>query len=160
MKEIILKPSIALLIGIGFGANAQTATVSVSGGEAVGSNGTVGYSVGQVLDESYTSSSGSVHTGIMASFEIILLSDASEQPHAIQLKAYPNPTSNYLELKADQATGDLQYQLLEIDGRTITFGRLNNSSALIDMTLLPSKTYFLKVMTSDRVIQTFKIIKN
>ena len=69
------------------------------------------------------------------------------------LKVYPNPVKNILNVETDKKGMD--YQLLNINGQVVSNGKLENTNQEINFSALPSGTYFLKINNE----KTHKIIK-
>lgn len=157
MKHKKLKLGV-LLVGFNLSAQAQQAATA-SGGNASGSGGSVAYTVGQVVYTTNTGSNGSVAQGVQQAYEIsIVLGVENHQIHLIQ--AYPNPTINYLTLNVgDSDLASLNYQLYDITGKLIESKRIASSIETINMEILPSAIYFLKVTNNIKEVKTFKIIK-
>ena len=146
-----------LLLGIGV-TNAQE-TVTTTGGEASGTGGTASYSVGQVVYTSATGTNGSVAQGVQQPYEISTTVGIKETSINLELSVYPNPTTDYLTLKvADFET--LNFQLIDIQGRIIENKKVTASNTTIKMEALPKAVYFLNVTKNNRIIKTFKIVKN
>ena len=87
----------------------------------------------------------------------------SETAIDIELAVYPNPTTDYLQLKVDTPTSfinkQLRYQLVDLQGKVIAGKNVNTSSTTINMQTLPKATYFLRVSDKQQKVKTFKIIK-
>jgi len=146
------------------GLKAQT-TFPVTGGNATGSKGSVSWSVGQVLYNTYTGTNGSVAQGVQQPFEIMVVS-AIEEAKGIDLSCivYPNPTKDVLRLKMDANTAvnlrNLSYLLYDINGKQIKSDKLEGSETIIETADLAPAIYILKVIQGSKEIKTFKIIKN
>jgi hypothetical protein len=148
----------ALLLGLGLTAQAQQATTA-SGGNASGSGGTVSYSIGQIVYTTNTGSNGKVSQGVQQPFEIsvVLGIDNHQMKH---IKAYPNPTVDYLTLDVgDSELNSMNFQLYDLTGKLIENRKITSSMETIRMENLPSATYFLKVINNNKEVKTFKIIK-
>ena len=146
-----------LLLGIGV-TNAQE-TVTTTGGEASGTGGTASYSVGQVVYTTATGTNGSVAQGVQQPYEISTTVGIKETSINLELSVYPNPTTDYLTLKvADFET--LNFQLIDIQGRIIENKKVTTSNTILKMEALPKAVYFLNVTKNNRIIKTFKIVKN
>lgn len=147
-----------LLLGYSLSVQAQQATTA-SGGNASGSGGTVAYSVGQVVYTTITGSNGSAAQGVQQAFEIsIVLGVENHQVNLI--RAYPNPTIDYLTLNVGNSDlSYLNFQLYDITGKLIENKKITSATETIRMENLPSATYFLKVTNNNKVVKTFKIIK-
>jgi Secretion system C-terminal sorting domain len=141
-------------------SNAQQATTA-AGGDALSTGGSVSYSIGQIDYTTNISTSGSVAQGVQQPFEIYIVSGIENTAINLNLAAYPNPTTDFLqlEIKGDNLQ-DLTFQLVDLTGKIITSRKIANTTEIIDMEILSSATYFLKVIQNSQEIKTFKIIKN
>lgn len=159
MEQKKLKLSV-LLLGLGLTAQAQQA-VSATGGDASGSGGTVAYSVGQIVFTTNAEASGSVAQGVQQPYEISIVLGIENHQFSIDLQAYPNPTTDYLQLKVEsEASNDLMYQLFDLSGKLIEHKIIASTTETIQMEHLPSAVYFLKVSNNNKTFKSFKIIKN
>jgi hypothetical protein len=148
-----------VLLGLGLAAHAQQATTA-AGGNASGSGGTVAYSVGQIVYTTYASSSGSVAQGVQQPYEISSVLVIDNPTINVQLSAYPNPTSNFLQLNVGKADlSACSFQLIDINGKLLESRKINNSIEKIGLENLSSATYFLKVSINNKEVKIFKIIK-
>ena len=163
MKHKRLKLSALLFLGLGLtGLQAQT-SVNATGGDALGSGGSASYSVGQVAYQTHTRTSGSVSEGVQQPFEISVVTGIEEAKDIfLNVSAYPNPTTDYLELKVENLQlSELSYKLYDISGKVYQNKEIGNSITKIEMQNLPQGIYFIKVIdTKNKEVKTFKIIKN
>ena len=142
-------------------AQAQEST-NASGGNATGSGGTVAYSVGQVVYTTNTGTNGSVAQGVQQPFVISVVT-AIEEAKGINLSvsAYPNPTTDYLQLKVEsEKLKDLSFQLYDISGKLLQSKKITGNQTSIAMGNLVPANYFVKVIQGNKEVKTFKIIKN
>ena len=141
-------------------AHAQQST-TVNGGDASGSGGTAAYSVGQVVYTTNTGTTGSVAQGVQQPFEISIVLGLDDNSISLNMKAYPNPTTDYLTLNvSNNEFSNLNFQLIDITGKIIETRKIVNSIETISMEELPKAIYFLKVVNNNKDVKTFKIIKN
>ena len=142
---------------------AQQATLS-SGGNATGSDGSSSYSIGQIDYITATGSAGSVGQGLQQPFEISTLSGEEFTQIKLQMMIYPNPTTSYVNLKIDASEEfnmeSMSYQLFDMSGREINNKKIMASETQISLENLSSAIYFLKVSNNDKIVKTFRIIKN
>lgn len=151
---------ILFLVGSYSRLYAQDAT-SASGGNAVGSNGSVSYTVGQVVYTTQTGSTGSVAQGVQQPYEIYQLSGAQFTAIKVSILAYPNPTQSALTLDIlNQDIDQLNYSLVDIQGRLVMTAQIIEPHTLLLLENLPTATYILKISSHNKEIKTFKIIKN
>lgn len=158
MKHKIIITSVAVLFLGVVGLQAQE-NVASAGGNATGSNGTSSYTVGQVAYTTATGTDGSVSQGVQQAYEITMISGVEETNINLEMKVYPNPVTNYLTLTVGD-TDDLDYQLSDMNGNVLESNIVKSNSTTIKMEELSTATYFLKVMSNNQVIKTFKIIKS
>ena len=161
MKHKRLKLS-AMLLGLGLtGLQAQDA-IPATGGNASGSGGSASYSVGQVVYTTTSNSNGSVAQGVQQPFEISVVSSI-EETNGIYLSclAYPNPTTNNLQLKVESDNlKNLSYQLFDSNGKLLESKPIIGNETTIIMSNLVESIYFIKVVQFKKEIKSFKIIKN
>ncbi len=158
MKKTVLFLGCCLL---GWGTNlyAQQGTVS-SGGESSGTGGKVNFTIGQIDYQTETGTNGTITQGLQQPYEIYVYTGIEVAGVNLVSEVYPNPTNGSLTLKIDEnLLGNLTYQLFDVEGKLISKNSIVSSETKIDMSLLASAKYFIKVMSSDKEIKTFKIIK-
>lgn len=165
MKYITMKKanlSTVLLFVLGLTGLLAQNTIPASGGNATGSGGSVNYTVGQVVDDTYTGTNGSVAQGVQQPYEISVVNGIDEALGiSLEIKVYPNPTMDFIKLKtANYEIQNLRYQLYDMNGRLVKENKVEGDETSIAMSNLVPATYFLKVMDNKEVIKTFKIIKN
>ena len=139
--------------------SAQKETVA-SGGDATGIGGTSSYSVGQVVYTTDTGTNGSVAKGVQQPYDISITTGVTETTISLTLSVYPNPTTNYLTLKIEEAYKSASYQLIDLQGKVIKSNKVDGDETTIKMEGLPTSIYFLSISDNNQLIKTFKIIKN
>lgn len=160
MRNEKVKLGAALLLCLGLHSlHAQVASPA-SGGNATGPGGTVSYTVGQVV---YTveGSNGSLAQGVQQPYTISLITGVEgTEGITLQYNAYPNPTSRYVTLKAeDFKTTGLSYQLYDLTGKQLENRKVNAAETSIDMSDREQAAYLLKVIDNGREVKVFKILK-
>ncbi len=159
MKKKLLQVLILLLYSINI-IKAQQATLA-SGGVASGGAGNISYSIGQVNYTAITGSTGNVNQGMQQAFEIFTLTGKELIRINLQIMAYPNPTTSFVNLKIDGADFQgLSYQLIDLNGKEIQNQQINNAETNIQLENLFNANYLLKVNNNSTTIKIFKIIKN
>ncbi len=140
-------------------AQAQEAVIS-AGGDALGSGGSVAYSVGQIIYATNIGTNGLVAQGVQQPYTISTVLGIEEDPIKLDFTAYPNPTINFLTLNVGKAElSSLSFQLYDLRGILIESRKILNSTETISMENLTSGMYFLKVTNNNKDLKTFKIIK-
>lgn len=150
-----------LITIISFFKSYSQQSVSVSGGNAIGIGGTSSYSVGQITYTSQTSSGGNVNLGVQQPYEIVTLGNDNFTEINLLISAYPNPTTNLLNLVvSDDKWNNLSYQLFDINGKIVSnLQKIRASETSLSMQELQQGIYFLAVNSDGKTIKTFKIIK-
>jgi hypothetical protein len=149
-----------LLLGFALTAQAQQASTA-TGGDATGSGGFAAYSVGQIVYTTNTGTTGSVAQGVQQPYEISVELGIENSFIALEVSAYPNPTTHYLTLHIGNTLSEnLHFELCDLGGKILERRKINSSSETINMENLATATYFLKVSNANNQIKIFKIIKN
>ena len=134
---------------------------TASGGVSSGSGGTSTYSVGQIVYTTNTGAGGSVAQGVQQPYEISIVLDLEDHQISLNMKVYPNPTSDFLILNVGNfELSTLNFELFDVSGKLFESKKITSITETISMENLPSSTYFLKVTSNNEEVKTFKIIKN
>lgn len=175
MKHINLKIINLLIIMMlffsyeGISQNTQTnsnnimGTINTSGTNAIGSSGTVAYSIGQVFYTYIGQSVYNVAQGIQhEELEKTLTTPENSIEPKTEIFIFPNPTTDFvtvnmegLEFNNEQRS----YQLYDMQGRLLKQNTINHSETQINLTDLSSSIYILQVYSNNKVLKTFKILK-
>ena len=158
MKKIFI---FLCVLMTGIGAYAQRA-VSASGGESLGSGGSVSYTIGQTFYSANVGTSGQISEGVQQAYEIYDVTELQNPISTnISLSAFPNPTNDFLTLHIDGDYIDgLDCTMYDISGKEIMQMQIGSSETSIDMQSLPSATYFVRITNGKNEVKTFKIVKN
>ena len=154
LKVIVF--SLLFLVEFTFAQSVLTAT----GGEAVGTGGSLSYTIGQVNYIKASGIGGTASQGVQQAFTITVL--GNDDFSSIELKAvvFPNPTTNYINLIiTNVASEDLSYRLFDINRRLISSHKITSQETIIPMERLASATYLLYVLDQNSQLKVFKIIK-
>lgn len=136
-------------------------TLAAGGGDGVSSAGKVSFTIGQVSYMSVSGNNGSASEGVQQALEIFTLGVADFSA-TVTLSVFPNPAADYLMLQwwASEKTEKLRYKIHDVSGKLISEQPLQEEKTLIDLLAYANGTYFLEVFSTEKSIQTFKIIKN
>jgi hypothetical protein len=127
----------------------------------VGSNGSVSYTVGQVVYTTNSGEEGSVAQGVQQTYEIYVITGTDLLPSAtLSCKAFPNPVTDFLILGMEVIEiKSFSYLLSDINGKVIGTGKITNEQTKIQMGAYRSGNYFLQVLLGNDAFKTFKIVK-
>ena len=149
--------SIAAAI-LSFNAYSQNNTLS-AGGDAEGENGSVSYSIGQVVYTSAQGSNGNINQGLQQPYDIGVITGLEEL--GINLTVFPNPTAGALTLNiADEESALLSYQLFDASGRLVDSKSKLNTSTTISLEAYASGVYTLSVLRDNKQIKSFRVVRN
>ena len=162
MKHIKSLICLLLLGGFGFSILHAQATIPASGGNASGSSGSVSYTVGQVLYNTISGTNGTVAQGVQQPYEIsVITAIKNAEEINLQCIVYPNPTRGIVKLVIRTKDFDnLRFQLYDLNGIRIQDKKIESEETEILMDSLLPSTYFLKILSGNKEVKTFKIIKN
>lgn len=156
---IVLFLSISVFIS--FNAQVLHSGILSAGGNATGTGGSASYSVGQLVYTTATGTTGSVAQGVQQPYEINVVSGISEIYGIELFSAYPNPASTHLVLKIENnELASFTYQLYNTAGSMMKTDKITAHETIINMALLLSATYYLRIFTGNKEVKVFKIIKH
>ena len=161
MKHKKVKLIVVLLTGLAIsGLRAQTALPAASGG-ASGSGGSASYSVGQTVYTTNAGTNGTLAQGVQQAYEIsIVTAIKGTNGISLSVSVYPNPAADYLILSADSYdTSRLSCQLYDISGKLLLDKIITSNRTPIAMNNLVPANYLLKIISENKEVKTFKIIK-
>ena len=150
---------IASLLFLSTDLYAQQNTVG-SGGDISGSGGSISYSVGQIDYSSSTTTQGNINQGVQQPFEFFDLLTTIEENQLFKFSLFPNPTNDFIIIKTLGTTSELTFNLYDSKGRLIKQDLINSEQTSIDARNLSGGSYQLSIINQNRIIQSFKIIKN
>ncbi|GAA4136752.1 T9SS type A sorting domain-containing protein [Flavobacterium chungbukense] len=139
-------------------------TIITSGNNATGTSGTVAYSIGQVfytymgVDAVY-----SVAQGIQQQVkdESLDIPDV-EEPAKAEMFVYPNPTSDFVNISLNgiELEGQRSYRLYDIQARLLKQNTIYQTDTQVSLNNLSPSIYILVVYVDNKILKSFKIIKN
>ena len=143
----------------GFSVQAQTA-ISASGGNGTGTGGSVSFTVGQIVYTTASGSYGSIAQGVQQPYEISVVTGIEEKNIKLSFSVYPNPTTDFLTLKISNYNQEkYDYNLFNITGSLLLKDKVLSEETQINMQQMHSGTYFLKIVSGNKEVKIFKIIK-
>ena len=136
-------------------------TIPATGGYAIGTGGSVSYTVGQVAYLTFSGTNGSVAQGAQQPYEIsVATAIENTEGIALEYKIYPNPTGGKITLIVKPFTlENLRYILYDFNGILLQEKKLECEETEISMENLSPAVYFLKTLKANKEIKVFKIVK-
>ncbi|MBO7054164.1 MAG: T9SS type A sorting domain-containing protein [Bacteroidales bacterium] len=155
MKRILTTMTMAAMMSV---ASFSQSSVVSAGGEATG-DGSVSFSVGQTAYMTAANENGSLSQGVQQAY--VITEETGIEITQIQLRAFPNPTNDVLNLTIDG--GDFKkmtYALYNNTSKLMTKGSINGSETQISMGAYKAGVYFLEVKADGKAVKRFKVVKN
>lgn len=161
---ILKKPILLVVLILGSVISYGQTSFNSSGRDVSDSRYSVSYSIGQVAYHNFTGTTGSLAEGVQQSYEIIELSGIEEaKGMKLSVSAYPIPTTDILQLEIEVSAKvgiqSLTYQLFDMNGKLLQTKELTGIQTQVDLSAYPSSTYFIRIVTKNKSIKEFKIIK-
>jgi len=146
-----------LLLFVAGSATAQT-VVSANGGTATAAGIEVSWTIGEPITETVTDGTTTLTQGFQQSkLTVTAINDI--QITGVEIKVYPNPTSDYVTVHFSKMMEKPTYLLFDLSGRLIEQKNIESTDAKIDMTGYAGGSYILKLNSGQQPLQSFKIIK-
>ncbi len=100
--------------------------------------------------------------GVQQPWEIWVITGVELEEKGSQVfSVYPNPVKHQLTINLNcQEKKVVFYGLFDLKGEKIKKGPLLNQRTLISMQGLDSGVYLMKIFQKQKILQTFKILKN
>lgn len=137
----------------------QQKVISSSGGNLKSSNYSVSFTLGEPVIKTFGQNNLLITQGFQQS-KLVVTAISQIKNLSINIQAYPNPVSNYLHLvSSEKLSPGSSYQLYNMNGACITEKKLEDLVTEVEFQSLVSATYFLKVIQNNKILKTFKIIK-
>jgi hypothetical protein len=149
-----------LFLGVFTSTTQAQQSINAAGGNAVGSGGSVSFTVGQIDYLCLEGSGGSVTQGVQQFNEVLQNLSDNEINMNVEMVIYPNPTTDLVNLKIENYDLDnLSYALFDLQGRQIATKKITQNETQIQVNNLASAVYLLTVRDKNTLLKTFKIIK-
>jgi len=138
-----------------------TPEVVVSSGEFFqGSSGSLSFSLGECVTETYSNSQGSVAQGFQQG-TLTIGTLLKNEKFDISISVYPVPTAGIVNLKVQDYNDVLTAVILDLAGHEIIKKALTQTISEFDLTKFTSGNYIMNVTNKSGIlIQSFKITKH
>jgi hypothetical protein len=150
-----------------FGASAQQLapeSINSSGGKMTQTNGSLSYTVGELVVTSFEDGQGNtLNGGFTAGATITTVSILAVNPAVLSVSVYPNPTTAFVTIKITEAnTEPFILEIIDNTGKIITTNNYSGVSSKIGINCnsWSNGIYYLNIKSKDQsIIGTYKIIK-
>lgn len=160
MKYIYSLLSIFFLFVIGLSTIQAQESISTTGGDVFGNDGSVAYTIGQVVYTANISTTGNVSQGVQQAYEVYVMRINNIKSN-LAITVFPNPVTENLTLQInDYKNEKLFYWVNDMQGKILNKNQIMTYQTQINTTTLPSATYIINVVNQEnKIIKSFKIIK-
>jgi hypothetical protein len=149
---------IALLLFTSFLSGAQE-VIATQGDYFSNANGSISFTIGEVVIETITNGSNSITQGFNNQSELVVLG-VDDIENEFQALVFPNPVSDILQLNISDFTG-LNYSVYDLRGRLISSNNILESKTTINLTKYSNGIYLLMLLNENKQkLKTYRIIKN
>jgi hypothetical protein len=155
LRHLILFNCIMLI----FNSEAQE-IISTSGNYFENGNYSVSSTLGEPIGDTFSGTENILTQGFQQSRPIFMTSDEAPSVEPF-INVYPNPASDHLYIRlSDLKSGRLNYEFIDISGRSQLAGQLKDIDNEIAIAHLSSSIYLLKIYSEEEIIHKILIIKN
>ena len=128
--------------------------VSSGGKEFSNSSARIAFTIGEPVTETFLSGNATATQGFHQG--TINITSIREQIPELEISIFPNPTSDFLNVKINE-TGI--WELYSLEGKLVSTGAIQYGLTSIDMQHVALATYTLTVLLQDKRMNTYRVIK-
>jgi hypothetical protein len=133
--------------------------VATSGGTFGNYNGTMSYTIGEGVAQTFTKGDKTLTQGFQQP-KITVSEVYKGNDLEYSITVYPNPASDKVTIKIDKEdVAGLQYLLIDMNGKLIERQFILNNETSVSVNHLINGYYLLKVQAGVKDLKSFKIIK-
>ncbi len=142
-----------------FVLKAQEAVVS-GGGYYEAAGGSISWTLGEPVIETFEAEGITLTQGFQQS--ALIITSVEEHPELVFfISVFPNPAKEYLNIKIGAEDFDgIWYELYDLKGMKLEQKRIDSNIAHVSLRELNPSVYFLRIIQNNKVLKTFKVIKN
>lgn len=152
---------------LGESQSAQTTimqSIVAAGNNATGSSGKVAYSIGQVF---YTYNGvGTVYNvaqGVQQNGKDDTLGVPDIDKPTTEIFIFPNPTTDFVTISLSGLaleSGQRSYKLYDLQAKLLKQSKIDQDQTQVSLGNLSTSIYILVVYVDNKILKTFKIVKN
>ena len=136
-------------------------TFDASGGDLLSSDGSISFSMGQVLHRTIRSDANqNITFGVQQPIESLMISGLDKDIlNESKVSVFPNPAKGYIHINTDHNSPViLWFELYDMMGRIQMKNELSLGSTIIDLNDLEPTIYLLKLRCNEKTVESLKII--
>lgn len=161
MKKTLLLCACFGLLKVSLGQDVGLKLISSCGEQFDNSKYQISWSLGESVISSFEVGASVLTQGFHQSTNDITTSIEPPLIREVEIKAYPNPTIDYLTLESNQVdlTG-MKYQIIDMRGIVLESAAVCCNKERLNFSAFPEGVYFIIINQKKQVIKKIKIIKN
>tara|TARA_B100000963_G_scaffold247350_1_gene216540 strand:- start:480 stop:1097 length:618 start_codon:yes stop_codon:yes gene_type:complete len=164
-KPIALLGAAMLMGTMSYAQNISTQSVNSGGTKMTQANGSLSFTVGELVVLSQTDSDGNtIGGGFTAGATLTTVSIQETDVAVLDVKVYPNPTTELVNIQINHSTLDqVVVTITDLQGKEVYIGKYAGISNVIGINtaLYATGTYVLSLKNlTNQVLGTYKIIKH
>jgi hypothetical protein len=164
-KPIALLGASMLMVTMSYAQSIAPQSVNSGGAEMTQANGSVSFTVGELVVLSQTDSNGNTLSGgFTAGATLTTLSIQETDVAVLDVKVYPNPTTELINIQINHSTLDqVVVTITDLQGKEVYSGKYAGISNVIGINTASyaTGTYVLSLKNlKKQVLGTYKIIKH
>ena len=164
-KPIALLGAAMLMGTMSYAQNISTQSVNSGGTKMTQANGSLSFTVGELVVLSQTDSDGNtIGGGFTAGSTLTTVSIQETDVAVLDVKVYPNPTTELVNIQINHSTLDqVVVTITDLQGKEVYIGKYAGISNVIGINtaLYATGTYVLSLKNlTNQVLGTYKIIKH
>lgn len=119
----------------------------------------ISWTLGEPVVESFVSTHKILTQGFHQS-QITVTKVSPESIPGLSINVFPNPATNFLTIALDGEYQDAELNFYDQAGHLLLKKYLNGARTEVSLESFTSGIYFLKVISENKELKTFKIVKN
>lgn len=149
----------SLLLAVSIFASAQE-VVSTAGETNKTADIEIGWTIGEVVIETISTSSSTLTQGIHQTRIRITAISEVDWP-GLKIIVFPNPVNDKLNIEFNTLSEEMFFVVIDMMGKTIQLDFIKNDKTILDFSDVAAGLYYLKIQTKEgKPVQTFKIVRS
>ncbi|MBN1180691.1 MAG: T9SS type A sorting domain-containing protein [Bacteroidales bacterium] len=121
--------------------------------------GSISWSLGEIAIETLSADSIVLTQGFQQSCITIGALHKYSEEIRVQCRVYPVPATDYITVEMDEYHAKFYLVLYDICGEEVIRERIKSQETKIVLNHLPASDYILRIISNEKIIKSFKIIK-
>jgi hypothetical protein len=135
--------------------------IATTGGHGASANAQLSWTVGEVAVTTLSGGTSMITQGFHQTYDIATM--VEESPAGMELRVYPNPTSDVVQVNLSGSHDQLSLTLHDISGRLVYSMQISADAqaVVVPMEACVAGTYVLRIFSNDATMNhAYRIVKN